>query len=47
MIDFKTVNVIKSVVALRVNLAATIMAKALYSLNHCREAGKGHRMCCL
>lgn len=23
------------------------MAKALYSLNHCREAGKGHLRCCL
>jgi hypothetical protein len=41
MTDFKDMNVFKSVVNLKINLAALVLAKTLSSLNHCKKTGKG------
>lgn len=41
MTDFKVMNVFKSMVTLKINLAAIVLAKTLSLLNHCKKARKG------
>lgn len=45
MIDFEAVKIFKNVIALKINLATSILAETLYSLNHCRKTGKDHQWC--